>query len=288
MPGPVVVPGRYAGTDGSFAAASGALYDDPAAGLLLLPPPLSPAGGLSRRWAAAAGNGTIYNSAEAATQGTGVTAGNSGGVSGTPADLVTTSATCSLTGDAGSAAHGYFGYLVTLGGTAGEAYFQWLAALSPADQQYMYARAYFKFAANPGGALNVIRFATAAGTTCGSCQVTTAGKLAATDSAGTAQATSTGSIPLGRPFRADLTVFGSAAAGQVTIHRYDTMDAAAATETVSTAATLNTGGPGSRLRFGHTGAGVANVTFSMDDLAASVSDLPGPAVYPFTGWGAPM
>jgi hypothetical protein len=221
----------------------------------------------------------IVNGADGGTSGTTVTAGpgNSGGVSGTAFDTLVISATCTLTFDNAHAAHGGLGYKFQLGGTAGEDYVQWLASFSPVDVNPVWVRAYCYFTANPGATIYLCRIAQAAGTSVAGLALDTAGKLLIKDGAGTIQATSAAAIPLNNWFRFEAKVFGSATVGQVTLLRFDTADAVAPSETLVTAATLNTAGAMSRIRFGHTGTGVATVgPWWMDDLAVTTNDWIGP------------
>lgn len=218
------------------------------------------------------------NTAEGGSNTTAVTTANSGGVSGDAWQLVTASATCSLTFDNTHAAHGALAYKVLLGATAGESYGEWSTSLTAAATAGpLYARAYLYFTANPTIAVNPFRWLSTT-TLRGLVQITTAGKIAVLNSAGTAVGTSSASIPLNQWFRLEASIVGSATAGQIIARLYNTADSTAVTETITSAATINTGGTIDRCRYGHAGTGSSNLTFWMDDIAGSDVTWPGPSL----------
>src|SRR5258706_6688481 len=166
----------------------------------------------------------LTNSAEGGTSGTNVTTGNSGGASGNAWDLVTaTGGTAGIiTFDNAHAAHGALGYNLSIGVTAAECYLQWLASLGGTFAT-LYSRAYVYLTANPGATFKLIRFLTA-GSANGGVTITSAGKLATLNAAGTAIATSTNSVPLNQWFRVEFDSTASATVGTLVCRLYQAAD----------------------------------------------------------------
>jgi hypothetical protein len=215
------------------------------------------------------------NTAEGGTNGTTVTggaAGNSGGLSGRFLDLVTIGdATATLIFDNTHAAHGSLAYKFQLGAVTAEDYLQWLAGFSATDV----GRATFRFncfwTANPAAAIYLMRTASAAGTTFCGVKIDTAGKLLVVDSVGNTQATMVTAIPLNAWFHVDVEMSVVGTVGAVTIWRTDVLDSGRPTDKIS--GTVTAAVPFSRIRYGHTGTGVANVgPWWMDDLDAVLPD----------------
>jgi len=100
--------------------------------LLLWPEEISTAGG----W-------TLENTAEGGTDETTVTAGNSGGTSGTAWTSVTIDPTCAVVYDTAQAAHGTVAYRVSTGATTGQAFVRWTVA----SVARVYGRMYFRLSA---------------------------------------------------------------------------------------------------------------------------------------------
>jgi len=215
------------------------------------------------------------NNGEGGTQGTNVTPANSGGASGDAYDVVTTSATCSLTYDNTHVAHGAFAEMVTLGSTAGVAHARWdnLGGVST-----VWFRTYLYFTANPGGTINV-QVAMGAGVVRGSIAINTAGKVILKEAIGSTAATSTNSIPLNAWWRLEGYILGSSGTGAIEAKIFDVMDSTTPLETLSASA-INTGGAIDSVRLGHNGTTVANVTFWMDDLGIDTCAYLGPVLKP--------
>src|SRR6266508_2928738 len=220
----------------------------------------------------------LTNTFEGGSGGVAITAGNSGGASGTAFDQVTVSAGDGAANfDTAHPAHGGLGMLCQTGATTGEAYVMWSAALGGTFAT-LFDRTYLYLPALPGTQTRLIRWLSVS-TVRGSLQISTAGKLLLTDSAGTTVATSATTLPTGSQFRVEAKCTGDAAAGVLEAKIFLTPDATSPNETL-TATALNTGGTIDRVRFGQTGTAIANVSFYLDDLGAADGDYLGPASAP--------
>ncbi len=221
----------------------------------------------------------LVNSAEGGTNGTTVTAANSGGASGNAADSVTIGATCTLAFDSAHAAHGALAYKVAYGGTAGNVQFTWAAAMG--TQSQLWFRLYLYFTANPGSNTPVWSCHPASGT-CGRLFVLTTGKLQFNDSAGSLVIASTNTVPLNQWFRVEGFLTGSATAGQEEFKLFQNADDLTPLETQTSAANVNTNSASiTTTQFGDSGTAVANVgPYWMDDLGLSSAGYLGPSVTP--------
>ncbi len=220
----------------------------------------------------------LTNTFEGGSGGVAITVGNSGGASGTAFDQVTVSAGDGAANfDTAHPAHGGLGMLCQTGATTGEAYVMWSAALGGTFAT-LFDRTYLYLPALPGTQTRLIRWLSVS-TVRGSVQISTAGKLLLTDSAGTTVATSATTLPTGSQFRIEAKCTGDAAAGVLEAKIFLTPDATSPNETL-TATALNTGGTIDRVRFGQTGTAIANVSFYLDDLGVADGDYLGPASAP--------
>src|SRR6266705_2237331 len=143
------------------------------------------------------GQVTLFNTAEGGTNGTTVTAANSGDLSGKAFDLVTISdATATLIFDNTHVAHGSLAYKYQLGSVAAESYSQWLAAFSATNA----TRALFGFncywTANPGATIYLLKCASASGVASWGIRIDTTGKLTITNAAGATVVTMATAVPL--------------------------------------------------------------------------------------------
>jgi hypothetical protein len=213
-----------------------------------------------------------YNTAEGGTNGTTVTAANSGGLSGVPFDTPVISATCTLTFDNTHPAHGTLSYKFQLGGTPGECYLPWTTQLSATNvpsAMFRIKGAYFT--ANPGATIYLYRVANAAGANTFGLALDTAGKLLIKDGGGTIVATMATAIPLSTLFDIDVTAEVSGTTGTIRVYRTDVADSGRPTDQLS--GTVTAAVPMGRIRWGHTGTGVATVgPWWYDDLEAVLPD----------------
>ena len=221
----------------------------------------------------------LTNTFEGGTNGTTISTGNSGGLSGNAFDVVNVPASGTVAFSNAEAAHGSLsGELATT--TAGSPYVAWSNSMGTQNQVWF--REYLYFTANPGSAQRVFE-PNSGGTAGGGVMVGTSGKLLTVDSSGTTETTSTNSIPLNAWFRIEGYVIGSATAGQVQVALFDSPDSTVSTEVNTTAGNLNTGGPLTVYRFGHgDGSTIANLgPFWMDNIGLSNAGYLGPSINPF-------
>jgi hypothetical protein len=213
-----------------------------------------------------------YNTAEGGTNGTTVTAANSGGLSGVPFDTPVISATCTLTFDNTHPAHGALSYKFQLGGTAGECYMPWTTGFTPVNvpaATFRIKGCYFT--ANPGATIYLYRVANIAGTNTFGLALDTAGKLLIKDGGGTIVATMATAIPLSTLFDLEVTAEVVGTTGTIKVRRYDVADSGDPTDQLS--GTVTAAVPMGRIRWGHTGTGVATVgPWWYDDLEAVLPD----------------
>jgi hypothetical protein len=212
---------------------------------------------------------TDLNSFEGGSSGTTITAGNSGGASGTAFTSVT--GTCTF--DNAQVMHG--GLAAKFVTSASTAFVQWN---SIGNVTTLWFRLYCYLTANPAASVRVCSFQTSAATRCGTLSISTAGKLLFVDSAGTTQLTSTNSVNLNGWTRVEGFITGSATVGQEEFRLFLTPDSGIATETLTSAASLNTSGTLDQAVFGQNAS--ASVTYWLDDIGVTDQGYLGPAAVP--------
>jgi len=151
---------------------------------------------------------------------------------------------------------------------------------TPANTGQLWFRAFFYQAAWPGTAHQLLWLGVG-GTTSADVIINTNGTLAMRNAAGTTVFTTTATVPNNAWYRVEGYVTSSATAGQCELKLFSTPGSATATETQTSAATLNTtGGNLSQVRFGLATTGVTGLTWWQADCAASASAYigPGPVV----------
>jgi hypothetical protein len=214
----------------------------------------------------AASTALLSNSFEGGTNGAAITAANSGGASGNALSAISCAAPSTLTYSTASAAHGSVSALFTPG--TGACAMQWSKAITPTGEAY--GRAYFNFAANPAGAVPILKLSDASLNRDVQVNLSTTGKLSLTNSAGASQVTFTNSIPLNSWVRLEWHLI-SAASGTFELRMYNG-DATSPIETRVVTA-VNTG---TSIGFYQVGAlaPIASgfgTTFKVDDLAFGTS-----------------
>jgi hypothetical protein len=211
----------------------------------------------------------------------GVSGGNSGSAFNTLAGSVGTGVTLGYSNV--EAAHGVLSCVMAQPSSAANGYVIWSTSLTATTIATVYFRIYVWYASTPSAGVRLVTILN--GTTFyGGVQLNTTGKLTALNAAGSAQTfvgnginATTNALNTGAWSRIEGFITGSATVGQVSVSIYNSMDSTVATETEATAATLNTTGALTTIRFGDPGA-APSFTMYMDDLGASDTGYLGPAL----------
>lgn len=211
------------------------------------------------------------------TNGSTLTAGSGGSTDGsTPYDAVSVGVNATLAYDN---THSLFGtgdlaVKCATGVSSVTDYMSWSTSLAFATP--MYCSQCFYFTAAPAAQIRLLSIL-AAGTAIAKVNLTAAGKFQLSDAAANVQAT-TGVVPTNAPFRIDLALLAlSATVGQMELRYFADPFSSIPTESVSPAATWNSGTTApDEIRFGLS-AGLANVVaFWMDEAQASNTAYPPP------------
>jgi hypothetical protein len=189
------------------------------------------------------------------------------------------------------AAHGALSCLIAEPSSAANGYVVWSSSLTATSITTVYFRIYVWYASLPSAGVRLVTILNGS-TFQGGIQLNTTGKLTALNAAGSAQTwtgngltTTTNALNTGAWSRIEGFITGSATVGQVSVSIYNTMDSTTATESEATAATLNTTGALTAIRFGNVSE-APSFTMYMDDLGASDTGLLGPAQFTGTGTAA--
>ena len=228
----------------------------------------------------AAGVGTatglvnIRNIASGGTNGTTVTTGNSGGVSGTAFNVVTIGALATLTFDNTHAIHSALSYNVTTGSPAANSFVQWTTALGATVSQ-LWWEMYLFLTAYSASILRIVSVRNGA-TYQGGPGISSTGKVVLLNAAGSTVKTSTNSVPLNQWFRLEGFLIGDPSVGQLEAKLFiNNPDAITPDEIVTTTAVQNTTGPVNRMDYGNPSS-QASFTFWMSPLGASTQGYLGP------------
>lgn len=216
------------------------------------------------------------NNAEGMSNGTVVTTGNTGSGANNPWDTVQLDGqTIEFSG--AQAAHGQLSYHFSIAATAGP-YVIWDNVTITADTKTMYARAYVYHASSPATTGRFMQFTNTSVALIGGVGIDSSDNLALKDSTGTTVSTSSTVVPTNAWFRLEMMVFSSATVGQIELKIYLTPDSTTPTETVTSAANLNTRGDDIKLAIFGLPTSVASADFYMDDLAVQDTGYIGPAI----------
>jgi hypothetical protein len=218
----------------------------------------------------------LENTFEGGTSGTTVSTSNSAAPGDTQFTAIGSGTGTSIAFDNSTSAHGSLSAKVSTGSSVQASYAAWNLSGSQ-----LWFRGYFYFTAFPASSFRLVEWV-ATSTYCGSVNVNSSGVIALDGSAGTDVLTTTNTIPLNQWFRLEGFLTGSATVGQLSVSLYEQVDGTTATETQTTAASVNTASASiTSVRFG-INPGVASIgPFWMDDLALSSTGAAGP--YPY-GW----
>ena len=225
---------------------------------------------------------TVTNSFEGITPvGTTLTAGNSGGLSGTAFDVVGTTTTTPVS--AAGAAHGYLCMSASNSNVAATSYVQWTSAGASGygAQATTYFRFYAYITASPAATTRLFNMTTGGGSVM-SAQLNTSGKLQITySSSGTSYVVFTAACPVNSWFRVEGFVIASATVGQVSASLFSTsMDELVPDETHTSAASLNTGtlSGTTAYSFGDSASAAMTSAILLDDVGLSSLGPLGPSI----------
>ncbi len=217
----------------------------------------------------------VNNTLEGGTSGTAVTTGNSSGASGNAFDTVVIGSGEVVQYDTAHAAHGSLAVQISTDVTAGFADVNWNTSVG--TQTEIWGRTYL-YATVTNQDVELIRIRNGASRVA-SVNVTTTGKVALVNAAGTTVATGATTIATSQWIRIDFHVIANASTGTLEAKLFNSADSNTATETLSVTNT-NTGTQFTGYDFGQTAA-VANIgPFWIDDLQINNTGWPGPSGFP--------
>lgn len=220
----------------------------------------------------------LTNSFEGGTNGTTISTGNSGGVSGSPFSSVTIGSGGSLTYSNSEYAHGGISSEFSTSTTASSVYLRW-GEPTFGVQANVWFRFYAYLTAFPSVNLHIWYAGSGGFPQASLLAISPAGKLLMTNAAAATVITSSNSIPLNQWFRVEGYVLNSSSNATISVSLFDSPDAQVSVETVK-AANVNTGGPIVAIEFGLAN-NVANVgPFWLDDLGLSNTGPLGPVSFP--------
>jgi len=208
--------------------------------------------------------------------------GNTGGASGNAFDQVVIGSGATDQFDSTHAAHGANSNKIATAGSAA-VYNEWSGSLLPATQTWY--RLYLYFTANPTNQHRVFA-AYSSGVVAASLQVTTGGNLQWKDAGGSTIFTGSTAIPLNAWFRVEGYVIGNASTGQVSLSLYTTPDGTVPVETQASAASQNTAGIITDVRYGVSAAVASVGPYWQDDIGLSETGPLGPSLVPGSGGGS--
>lgn len=214
------------------------------------------------------------NTFEGITDGTTVDVNNSGGLCGDPFNVTSSGSGSTLIADSTHAAHGSRGLKVATSATPYSPFVAWTETRL-GKLKTSWVRFYLFITANPAANHRVMTFI-GGGTARGGVLVTTTGKLRSVDAAGaTIQNTAT-SIALNQWIRVEVMLTGDASTGQVIVQLYNSPEATTPTETITSAASFNTGGDVDAWRFGLSASQASVGPYWIDDPNVSADGWIGP------------
>jgi hypothetical protein len=225
----------------------------------------------------------LTNSFEGGTNGTTISAANSGGNSGSAFNVVTIGTGGALTFSNTQAAHGSLSAEFVEPASAVTITVAWTTSLTGSSIPTVYFRAYVWYASLPSQGVRIVSVLNGS-TFLGGLQLNTTGKLSPLSAAGTAQTftgngitATTNALNTGAWSRIEGFITGSATVGQISVSIFNTPDSVTPTETEATAATINTSAAITQLRFGDSST-APSFTCYLDDLGGSDTGYLGPAL----------
>ncbi len=225
---------------------------------------------------------SAVNTYEGGSNGTGISQANSGGMSGTAFDVVTTTGTgTTITYDNTHPVHGTLGGKTHFPAVAATAYPSWTTAVGA--QGKIWFRRYLYHTAYPAVNTRIWQSDISGSTLCAAVYLMTDGSLLFANSAGATVFQSAAALaPNSAPYRVEGYVTGSATVGQVELKLWKTSaDGALGTEdyTNTSAANVNTGGTQNCYRFGSFASVTQGSAWDLwhDDDGVSPSGYLGPS-----------
>jgi hypothetical protein len=218
----------------------------------------------------------LANDLEEGTNGTGITTGNSGGAGENAFDVVTPGTGVTMdysTGPGGVSAQGSLCMAIVTTSTAAAGYVTWSTSFGT-QAGTVYYRLYLNVPAYPSANTLLLQFLAASGY-CTRMYLKAAGTLYLTDSGGTQQAITTNAIGTSTWVRVEGFVTPSTSAGQVSISLFLNPASETATETDTSAATLNTNSAATSARLGLQ-TNTSSYTVYLDALGISTAGYLGP------------
>jgi hypothetical protein len=217
----------------------------------------------------------LDNSAEGGTNGATVTTGNSGGASGSPLDIVSIGSLTTFTYDNSHPANGGMGYKYVTGSPAATVVGGWSTSMTSSSLRKVFGRKYYYIPSLPSGNLRLLR-AMSSSTLRACVAVNSSGHIVLIQADGTTQKTSTTTVSAATLFRLEAKFIGDASAGQIECLIFKTdPHGLVPDETVTSLATLNTGGTINRVDWGNPSS-IASFTFYGDVPCVSTRGYPGP------------
>lgn len=243
----------------------------------------------------------LSNTFEGGSDGTTITTGNSGGVSGNAFDLVTIGATHTVAYSSGSAISQTLSALITPGGTSGTSFVQWGSASVGTIGPTVYTRFYWRNVGAFSSTNCRQQYMEGAGGSALRCALTvngtagTPGKFSWVNSAGTAGTLSTSTLAIDTTYRFECKWTLDASVGQAFISVF-VGDSATPLETLVSPATQNFGAANmDTISWGNVSTNVTNLTQAptvYDGLAigtagyfGAIVDLPAGREFPQRHFG---
>lgn len=217
----------------------------------------------------------LTNSFEGGTSGITISTGNSGGISGNAFDVVAIGSAATLTYSSTEAAHGSLSGKYVTGASSVNVLTEWSTSLTGSSVSTCCFRFYGYFPSLPSSTMVVCSILNGA-TEVLFVVITSSGTIQLKYGSGNTTAhTSTSAVAAGAWFRLEGFVVASASAGQVSFSYYAAPNSATATESYTSAASLNTGTGITVIRFGNPSS-QASYTLYLDDVGASDTGYLGP------------
>lgn len=216
----------------------------------------------------------LLNSFEGGTNGTTISAANSGGSSGNAFDNVSVGLNATLTYDNAHAAHGGLAGKPATTSSSTTSIVVWSTSMGTKTQ--LWFRMYVYLTANPAAIIGIWRPLNVA-TQCSMLEITTGGLLRWVNTSSATILTGAVAVPLNQWWRVEGFTLCSATVGQVEYKLFKTADSSSPDETQTSAATQNTSTQITQTQIGLTNNSTSQALW-MDDLGLSSTGYIGPVL----------